>query len=126
MIGLQFNQYGLRLPFHFGKLDRPKGVFRGELFHGGTRNQGGTCDRVRSSVRQFQVEQSVPDHVLVRVVAPDWSDADAERLRREVGAIAGGALEVRVEQVDEIPLTAAGKLKVVVNRLQQSAGVPAK
>jgi phenylacetate-CoA ligase len=72
-----------------------------------------------SAVQRFQVEQDDPDVVTVRLVAPDWSEADAARLRREVAAVAGGALQVRVEQVPDIPLTAAGKLKVVVNRLAE-------
>ena len=61
----------------------------------------------------------------VRLVAPAWSEADGVRLRREVAAVAGGALEVRVEQVDHIPLTGAGKLKVVINRLADRAAVQA-
>ncbi len=70
-----------------------------------------------ASVQRFQVVQEVPEEVLVRVVAPAWSAADAARLGREVGAVAGGQLRIRVEQVDDIPLTGAGKLKVVVNHL---------
>ena len=70
-----------------------------------------------ASVQRFQVEQADPAHVTVRLVAPEWSDADLARLEREVAAVAGGALAVKVEQVDDIPLTAAGKLKVVVNKL---------
>jgi phenylacetate-CoA ligase len=76
-----------------------------------------------SAVQRYQVEQDDPEVVTVRMVAPEWSDADAVRLRREVAAVAGGALEVRVEQVTDIPLTGAGKLKVVVNRLAERAAV---
>ncbi len=79
------------------------------------------------AVQRYQVVQDEPSHVTVRMIAPGWSDADAARLGREVSAVAGGSLEVRVEQVDDIPLTAAGKLKVVVNNLAErghdSAGV---
>ena len=77
------------------------------------------------AVQRFQVVQEEPHVITVRLVAPAWSDADAIRLRREVSAVAGGALEVRVEQVDDIPLTGAGKLKVVVNRLAERMAVEA-
>jgi phenylacetate-CoA ligase len=72
-----------------------------------------------ASVQRFQVEQADPAFVTVRLVAPEWSEADSARLQREVAAVAGGSLAVRIEQVDDIPLTAAGKLKVVVNRLAE-------
>jgi phenylacetate-CoA ligase len=78
-----------------------------------------------SAVQRYQVEQVEPEVVTVRLVAPTWSEADAARLRREVAAVAGGALEVRVEQVSDIPLTGAGKLKVVINRLAERAAVRA-
>lgn len=74
-----------------------------------------------SAVQRFQVEQDDPEVVTVRLVAPAWSEADAARLQREVAAVAGGALRVRVEQVSDIPLTGAGKLKVVINRLAERA-----
>lgn len=75
-----------------------------------------------TSVQRFQVVQEVADEVVVRIVAPTWSDTDAARLVREVGSVAGGRLRIRVESVDDIPLTGAGKLKVVVNRLAERAG----
>ncbi len=74
-----------------------------------------------ASVQRFQVIQEVADEVIVRIVAPTWSAEDADRLAREVGAVAGGQLRIRVETVDDIPLTGAGKLKVVVNRLAERA-----
>jgi phenylacetate-CoA ligase len=70
-----------------------------------------------ASVKQFQVIQDDPQAVTVRLVAPDWNERDEQWLRREVGAAAGGALRLDLERVHEIPLTAAGKLQVVVNRL---------
>jgi phenylacetate-CoA ligase len=75
-----------------------------------------------SAVQRFQVEQVDPAYVTIRIVAPAWSSSDAERLEQEVAAVAGGTLEVRVEQVSDIALTGAGKLKVVVNRLMEHAG----
>ncbi|MEO5800149.1 MAG: phenylacetate--CoA ligase family protein [Gemmatimonadales bacterium] len=70
-----------------------------------------------ASVRQFQVIQDDPAAITVRLVAPEWRESDEQWLRREVAATAGGALRLDLERVTEIPLTAAGKLQVVVNRL---------
>lgn len=70
-----------------------------------------------ASVRQFQVIQDHPQAVTVRLVAPEWSENDERWLRSEVAATAGGALRLDIDRVAEIPLTAAGKLQVVVNRL---------
>jgi phenylacetate-CoA ligase len=80
-----------------------------------------------AAVQRFQVEQDDPEFVTVRLVAPEWSSDDSDRLRREVAAVAGGALEVRIDRVEDIPLTGAGKLKVVVNRLAEDgrSAVPA-
>ena len=57
---------------------------------------------------------------MVKLVAPTWSAADELRLQREVATVAGGAMRVRIETVTQIPLTGAGKLQVVVNRLATS------
>jgi phenylacetate-CoA ligase len=80
-----------------------------------------------AAVQRFQVEQDDPEFVTVRLVAPEWSSDDSDRLRREVAAVAGGALEVRIDRVEDSPLTGAGKLKVVVNRLAEDgrSAVPA-
>ena len=70
-----------------------------------------------ASVHQFQVIQEEPAAITVRLVAPGWQERDEEWLRREVAATAGPLLRLDILRVDEIPLTAAGKLQVVVNRL---------
>ena len=70
-----------------------------------------------NSVRRFQVIQEVPEAVTVRLVAPGWTPEDERWLRHEVAVAAGSALELRLELVEDIPLTAAGKLQVVINRL---------
>lgn len=77
----------------------------------------------RPAVQRFQVVQEVPEAVTVRLVAPGWSEGDSAWLRREVAATAGSGLRLDIEQVGEIPLTGAGKLQVVVNRLGRG-GVP--
>ncbi|HRP06991.1 MAG TPA: hypothetical protein PLL69_00755 [Gemmatimonadales bacterium] len=73
-----------------------------------------------ASVERFQVEQSEPEYVTLRLVAPEWTDEEETRIRREIAAVAGGALQVRIELVERIPLSGAGKLKVVVNRLAEA------
>lgn len=69
------------------------------------------------SVRRFQVIQERPDAITIRLVAPSWSEADAVWLRGEIGRVAGDRMQVELELTDDIPLTGAGKLQVVVNRL---------
>ena len=73
-----------------------------------------------ASVQQFQVIQDNPAIVTVRLVAPEWREEDERWLRAEVTAVVGCSLRIDVERVDHIPLTAAGKLQVVVNRLATS------
>jgi len=75
----------------------------------------------RPTVQRFQVIQELPDAVTVRLVAPGWSEADTTWLRGEVAATSGSTLRLEIEQVAEIPLTGAGKLQVVVNRLAGTA-----
>lgn len=67
------------------------------------------------SVQRYQVIQERADTIVVKLVAPAWSAADEEWLRREISAVAGSAVRLELEMVDQIALTAAGKLLVVVN-----------
>lgn len=73
-----------------------------------------------ATVQRFQVIQTTPATVVVRLVAPGWTADDEKWLRREITAVAGIALHVVIELVDDIPLTAAGKLRVVVNRVGET------
>jgi phenylacetate-CoA ligase len=70
----------------------------------------------RPSVQRFQVIQERLESVTLRVVAPAWTAQDEAWLRRELAAVAP-TLGLVIERVADIPLTAAGKLQVVVNRL---------
>ncbi|MGH7582175.1 MAG: phenylacetate--CoA ligase family protein [Gemmatimonadales bacterium] len=72
-------------------------------------------------VRRFQVVQESPDGVTIRIVAPGWSPADERWLRTEIAAVVGPAFRVAIDRVDDIPLSAAGKLQVVVNRIESAA-----
>jgi phenylacetate-CoA ligase len=69
------------------------------------------------SVQRYQVIQERLDTIVVKLVAPGWTRENEDWLRREVSAVAGPAVRLEIQPVDEIPLTAAGKLQVVVNRL---------
>ena len=72
------------------------------------------------AIDRYQVVQERPDTIVIRIVAPSWTPTDEAWLRREVTAVAGTTIHLDVEQVSHIPLTAAGKLQVVVNRLASS------
>ena len=69
-----------------------------------------------SAVRQFQVVQTRPDQVDIKlVVAADWTDGDQQTLRDRVHRGLGDSrFETRIRRVDSIPLTTAGKRRVVI------------
>ncbi len=70
-----------------------------------------------TAVQRFQVIQERADTIVVKLVAPGWTTGNEEWFRREVSAVAGSAVRLELQLVDQIALTAAGKLQVVVNRL---------
>ena len=63
----------------------------------------------------FRSVQDSADRVRFLWAAEHISDADRALLQRRVGDALGPAVKVRFERVADIPLTAAGKLRVVVN-----------
>jgi len=67
------------------------------------------------------VVQEIPEVVTVRLVAPGWTQDDERWLRHEISMTAAAGLELRLELVEDIPLTAAGKMRVVVNLLAARA-----
>lgn len=71
------------------------------------------------AIRRFQVVQTDTDRIELRVVLTGtWRDADRRRLADEVEQVAGPSVRFEVVPVDDIPLTPAGKLRVVVNECQ--------
>jgi phenylacetate-CoA ligase len=68
-------------------------------------------------VRRYQVIQEAPDHVRLTMIAPGLTDADRASIEQQVHTVVGEGVRVDIEVVAEIPLTAAGKLQVVVNRV---------
>lgn len=74
-------------------------------------------------VQRFQVVQERLSHVQLRLVAPAWSADDEAWIRRELAAVAP-SLVLDIDLVADIPLTAAGKLQVVINRLASRPEAP--
>jgi phenylacetate-CoA ligase len=78
------------------------------------------------AVRRFQVIQTSPDEIVLRLVlGPSWSQADRERVETEVRKVIGPRCRFTVEVVEDIPLTPAGKHRVVVNLCQRPGEEPA-
>ncbi len=72
-------------------------------------------------VRRFQVVQERPDSVVLRLIAPTIGVADLGRITSASQAVLGSDVSFAIEQVLDIPLTAAGKLRVVIGTGQDSA-----
>ena len=78
-----------------------------------------------AAIKRFQVVQDKPDHVELRViVSPEWSEADRTAVQRLSQDALGSSVHFDIVRVDDIPLTGAGKLRVVIN-LCQDASEPA-
>jgi len=72
-------------------------------------------------IRRFQIVQEDLQSIEVRlVVNADWNDSTRNSLEQQIRAVAGEAVELDIKVVDEIPLTRAGKLQVVVRRVAAS------
>jgi phenylacetate-CoA ligase len=73
------------------------------------------------AVRRFQVVQSCPSQIILMLVVDksSWSPAWRERLTREIQKHLDDTLQLTLQEVDDIRLTAAGKLRVVVNECKQ-------
>jgi phenylacetate-CoA ligase len=71
-------------------------------------------------VHQFQIVQRAPDRILLRVV-PDrtWRTETASRMRQVVQMELGAAVGVDVEEKPFLERPAGGKLRVVVNELEE-------
>ncbi|HZL34038.1 MAG TPA: hypothetical protein VFC78_01935 [Tepidisphaeraceae bacterium] len=69
------------------------------------------------AIRRFQVIQDSPDHVELRLVASAaWNDADRVAIETIIRAKLGPEVRFETHLVEDIALTGAGKLRVVVNR----------
>lgn len=71
-----------------------------------------------AAVRQFQVVQRSIDHVCLRmVIEPSFDRAARETIERLIRQRLGTMTTFTIEHVDSIPLTPAGKRRVVVSEL---------
>jgi phenylacetate-CoA ligase len=68
------------------------------------------------AVRRFQVVQEKPELITLKLVVDGGLTlADREHLLTEVRKCTGTQVDVKLQMVDDIPLTNAGKLKVVIH-----------
>lgn len=76
-------------------------------------------DDTFEDVRQFQFRQDEPGRALLRIVAaPAFGDAHVARILRNLDRKFAGRMQITIERVDEIPLTARGKTVYVDQRLK--------
>jgi phenylacetate-CoA ligase len=67
-------------------------------------------------VIRSQIVQHVPDEVTVRIVAGDAFTAAGEAaIRRELGRRLGSGVTIRIERVDEIPVSSRGKYRWIIS-----------
>lgn len=68
------------------------------------------------SIRRFQVVQDCPEEIAISlVIDAHWTESQRRQLTDTVRETVGPLASVIVHEVDDIPLTHAGKFKVVVN-----------
>src|SRR5262249_46916743 len=69
------------------------------------------------AIRRFQVVQEEPDRIQIRLVlGPGWSEDNRQTIEAAVQEVFGAQGRIELEPVESIPVTGAGKLRVVVNR----------
>jgi phenylacetate-CoA ligase len=77
------------------------------------------------AIRRFQVVQEQLDAIQLRlVVSAQWNAAVHDDLEQQISRIVGDSVRLEIAVVNDIPLTAAGKRKVVVRRLSADAVNP--
>lgn len=73
-------------------------------------------------VRRFQVVQETSDSIELKIVTDErWTSSQQAELRNQIVDVLGDAVRFTITVVDDIPLTSAGKLRVVVNRVGEQA-----
>jgi phenylacetate-CoA ligase len=70
-----------------------------------------------AAVRRFQVVQEDDASIQLRlVVGAGWNEVGRNSLEQQVRNVVGDSVRLEIAVVDEIPLTAAGKHRVVVRK----------
>ncbi len=69
------------------------------------------------AIRRFQVIQETIEQITLKLVVDggNLTVADREKLLSQIHSCTGTTVDIRLQMVDDIPLTNAGKLKVVVH-----------
>lgn len=71
-----------------------------------------------AGVRRFQVVQDSLERFTLKVVpGPEFGAGQEAYVRRELAKVLGSDASLDLQRVDDIPLTASGKLRVTVSRL---------
>jgi phenylacetate-CoA ligase len=72
------------------------------------------------AVRRYQVIQEEPNHVRITMVSEGLREDDRKAIEHAAREALGPQTRVEFEPVGQIPLTPAGKLQVVVNRVDDA------
>jgi phenylacetate-CoA ligase len=101
---------------------------RHPLFHlpdGGRKSSMGITLGIRQvgGIHQFQIIQKAADLVLLRVVpSREWLPQHAARMQQVVQAELGASVRVEVAQHEWLERPAGGKLRIVINELEEARG----
>lgn len=69
-------------------------------------------------IRQFQVIQNQPDHILLRLSTDDdWEQENSRLIEKLVEEACGKEMRVTCEYIDHIKATKSGKQRLVINQL---------
>jgi len=69
-----------------------------------------------SGIRQFQLVQDSPDHVLVKLVAEATESRELDtQLEQGLKQLLGHSLTITIQRVEQIPLAPSGKHRYIVN-----------
>lgn len=74
-----------------------------------------------ANIREAQIQQEHPGAIRIAVVkTPQYSETDETSLYREVEKRLGREMKVEITYVDQLPRTAAGKLRLVVSKISSA------
>jgi phenylacetate-CoA ligase len=74
-----------------------------------------------AAIRRFQIVQQDAQSIQVRlIVSGQWTDSCRRALEQQILAVVGSSVDLEIAIVDDIKLTQAGKLQVVVRRVAAS------